>query len=217
MRSSLMIAWVGLLTASLSTPSSAEGPPYLANGVKIGEVQQTSAIVWTRLSMAPDYDPETFFIPGMQGEVRVAYWPRDAESQTVTTDWIANHPDDDYAYQVELTGLKPGTVYEFRLEARADGNTNTLEGRFKTAYDPAKPVKVTFAVITCQGTWTLDDGENGHLIYKTMPKHDPDFFVHTGDIVYYDRLAKTLELARWHWQRMYSLPTNVEFHRRVAS
>jgi len=28
---------------------------------------------------------------------------------------------------------------------------------------------------------------------------------------------KTIELARWHWQRTYSLPTNVEFHRQVAS
>ena len=168
MQDRLMIACVGVLTASLST-ASAEGPPYLANGVKVGEVHQTSAIIWTRLSKAPDYDPETFFIPGMQGEVRVAYWPCDAENQSVTTDWIANSPADDYACQVPLTGLKPGTVYAFRLEARAEGNTSSLEGRFKTAYDPAEPVKVTFAVITCQGFWTVDDGENGQRIYKTMP------------------------------------------------
>ena len=45
----------------------------------------------------------------------------------------------------------------------------------------------------------------------------PNFFVHTGDIVYYDQLAKTLPLARYHWQRTYSWPTNVEFHRQVAS
>jgi alkaline phosphatase D len=50
-----------------------------------------------------------------------------------------------------------------------------------------------------------------------MLKLDPNFFVHTGDIVYYDRLAKTLALARYHWQRMYSWPTNVEFHRKVSS
>jgi hypothetical protein len=29
---------------------------------------------------------------------------------------------------------------------------------------------------------------------------EPSFFVHTGDIVYYDRLGKTLDLARYHWQ-----------------
>ena len=221
MRNSLMIAWVGVLTASLSTASAADGPPYLANGVKVGEVHQTSAIIWTRLSKAPDYDPETFFIPGMQGEVRVAYWPREAEGQTVTTDWIANSPDDDYACQVPLTGLEPGTVYEFRLEARAEDKTNTLEGRFKTAYDPAEPVKVTFAVITCQGFTTQDDGANGHLIYKTMLDHAPDFFVHTGDIVYYDAanpiVAHTVDEARAHWHRMYRYPNKRHFHRFVSS
>jgi alkaline phosphatase D len=57
----------------------------------------------------------------------------------------------------------------------------------------------------------------GFKIYPAMLKLDPSFFVHTGDIVYYDQLAKTIELARWHWHRTYSLGTNVEFHRQVAS
>jgi alkaline phosphatase D len=50
-----------------------------------------------------------------------------------------------------------------------------------------------------------------------MLELDPHFFVHTGDILYYDSLAKTVELARYHWQRTFSWPTNVEFHRHVAS
>jgi len=44
-----------------------------------------------------------------------------------------------------------------------------------------------------------------------------DFFVHTGDILYYDALAKTPALANWHWQRLYSLNSAVEFHRNVSS
>ena len=55
------------------------------------------------------------------------------------------------------------------------------------------------------------------LIDATINKLKPSFFVHTGDIVYYDGLAKSKELAHWHWQRMYSLPTNVDFHTKVAS
>ena len=50
-----------------------------------------------------------------------------------------------------------------------------------------------------------------------MAKLNPDFFVNAGDIIYYDALAKTAELARYHWQRMYSWPDTVDFHRRVAS
>ena len=57
----------------------------------------------------------------------------------------------------------------------------------------------------------------GYKIYPEMLKLYPDFFVHTGDILYYDSRAKTEALARWHWDRMFSLPTNAEFHRQVAS
>ena len=45
--------------------------------------------------------------------------------------------------------------------------------------------------------------------------HGEDY--HLLSIVYYDKLAKTIELARWHWQRTYSLGTNFEFHRRAGS
>jgi alkaline phosphatase D len=221
MRHTLAIASVAAVLLRWPCLAPADEPPFLANGVKVGEVDQTSAIVWTRLCKAPDYDPETFFIPGVQGEVRVGYWPLGDKEQTRVTDWIANDPADDYACQVRLAGLAPGTVYEFRLDARAQGNTTSLTGRFKTAYDPAVPAKVTFAVVTCQGFLTKDDGPNGHLIYKTMLDHDLDFFVHTGDIVYYDKpnpiSARTVDQARAHWHRMYRFPNQRTFHRFVSS
>ncbi len=214
------LAMACLLSLCGAVCAAAE-PPYLANGVKVGEVDQTSAIVWTRLSRAPDYDPKTFFIPGIQGEVRVAYWPTAAEDRKAVTDWIANNARDDHACQVRLTGLKPGTGYRFQLEARSAGKTTSCEGQFTTAYPIVKPAKVTFAVVTCQGFQTQDDGSNGHLIYKTMLQHKPDFFVHTGDIVYYDRrnptAAKTVDEARAHWHRMYRYPNQREFHRWVSS
>jgi alkaline phosphatase D len=50
-----------------------------------------------------------------------------------------------------------------------------------------------------------------------MMKLGIDFFVHTGDIVYYDNLAKNETLARWHWSRTYSLQTNFRFHKNVSS
>jgi alkaline phosphatase D len=62
-----------------------------------------------------------------------------------------------------------------------------------------------------------DAGDDGFKIYASMFALNPSFFVHTGDIVYYDRWAKSLALARWGWARMYSLPTNFEFHRKVPS
>jgi alkaline phosphatase D len=45
-----------------------------------------------------------------------------------------------------------------------------------------------------------------------------DFLVPTGDTVYLDSespRARTVELARYHWHRMYTLPRHVAFHRQV--
>jgi alkaline phosphatase D len=53
-----------------------------------------------------------------------------------------------------------------------------------------------------------------------MLKLQPDFFVHTGDIVYYDQdppNVRNIAGARYHWQRIYGLPSVREFHRRVSS
>ena len=219
-RNRLMLACTLLLVFS-PTVALAEGPPYLANGVKVGEVDQTGAIVWSRLSAAADYDPETFVIPGLAGEARVTYWPEGDKERTVTTPWTPNVPADDYTCQIRLSGLSPGTAYRFRFDVRAGDGTNSLEGRFKTAPAVDDPAAVTFAVVTCQDFKRQDDGADGHRIYKTMLEHSPDFFVHTGDIVYYDRrnpfAAQTVDQARAHWHRMYRYPNQREFHRFVSS
>ena len=49
---------------------------------------------------------------------------------------------------------------------------------------------------------------------------EPDFFVHTGDIVYLDQgllRARSVEVAREHWRRLYSLPLLRQFHSHTPS
>jgi alkaline phosphatase D len=75
-------------------------------------------------------------------------------------------------------------------------------------------------VVTCQDYWKRDDPVNGHRTYDLMRKLQPDFFVHTGDMVYYDRAkpyATTVRLARFKWNRMYALPFERAFHNEVSS
>ena len=53
-----------------------------------------------------------------------------------------------------------------------------------------------------------------------MERLGPKFVVFTGDNVYYDSeqpQAVSIDLARYHWQRMYSLLRHVELLRNVAS
>jgi len=156
--------------------------------------------------------------PGMEGEVRVLYRPAGTDAWE-ETEWRKTSADQDFIQQFKLNGLQAGTRYELQVETRSlDGEAGqTLTGGLDTAPASDQPAKVVFTVSTGQAFWDLDR-KDGFQIYPTMlEKTQPHFFVHTGDIVYYDMLAKNLDLARWHWHRTYSLPTNVEFHRQVGT
>jgi len=236
--------------------------PYLATGIKIGEVSDSEAIVWTRLTRVPERvgkegpiprvfyrNPDTSELeenpsghpdwdvlvqfpngvtvdglegaaPGMAGEARVLYWPEDDPADWKATAWTAVDPARDYTRQFPLSNLKPGTTYHVKVETRRADNRAlgcATYGKFRTAPKPDVPSRVLFMVSTGQEYNHLDMTHLGFRIYPAIYAMDPDFFVHTGDIVYYDHLAKSLALARWHWWRIYSLPTNREFHRHVAS
>lgn len=160
-------------------------------------------------------------VPGMPGVVRVQYRPNQSVRWR-STDWQPVDIRADYTHQFRLGGLQPNTRYRVRVESCAINGTlgQTVEGQFLTAPAPVDAERVVFTVSTGQAYGDQDvepSAGGGFKIYDEILKLDPSFFVHTGDIVYYDRLAKSLDLAQWHWQRTYSLPTNVRFHNRVAS
>lgn len=234
--------------------------PYQTTGIKIGEVTDREAIVWTRLTLhpervkmgepipeilyedsdtgelvkrsrgRPDSSPVVKFpenstiqtiegaVPGTTGKVKLLY-KMEGASDWKSTSWESVDPKHDYTYQFKLNDLKSNSRYQVRVEAKATGGTKGqfIDGGFRTAPRAETPERVVFTVSTGQAYPDQDVEGGGYKIYNVMLKLDPSFFVHTGDILYYDKLAKTESLARWHWARMYSLPTNVEFHRQVAS
>jgi alkaline phosphatase D len=237
-----------------------EQGPFQATGFKVGEVTDTGAIVWTRLTLRPVRNPSNgpmvLFrykdegewvpyrhtpahravvgvrypegvtvadladaVPGTAGETRVRYRPQGTDAWQ-QTDWQAVDPSRDFARQFLLTGLTPDTRYEVCVDARAAESVKrlgqSLDGTFQTAPVADDTGRVVFTVSTCQGYWS-QDCPTGYKIYGAMLDLEPNFFVHTGDVVYYDRIAKTEELARYLWQATYSLPSNIRFHRQVSS
>lgn len=184
-----------------------------ATGVKVGEVTDTTAIVWMRVTEKPQREADGG-CPGAPGRVRLRYGRREDLSDAKGTDWKDVDPARDFTAQVALAGLEPASevFYAAETEGRAP-----LRGRFRTAprFDAAQ--EVTFTVITGKAYKDLDDPDGFH-IYEAMRKLDPHFIVPTGDTVYYDNdppLVTTPALARLHWQRMYSLPRHVAFQLRV--
>jgi alkaline phosphatase D len=103
----------------------------------------------------------------------------------------------------------------------ADGSAKHggLRGRFDTAPAPASPSNLRFCVMTCQG-YPDRDHKDGHPIYPSMLALAPKFVSMTGDVIYYDNdepRAVTPALARLHWERMFSLPRQVDLLRNVSS
>jgi alkaline phosphatase D len=156
-------------------------------------------------------------VPGANGVARVHYKTELAKDFEVTS-WQAVDAKADFTRQFRLKGLQPGSQYVIEVEygAKEDKESRTYAGTFRTA--PARDViaPVTFTVTTGQ-RYPNRDSDDGFRIYGEMLKLNPDFFVHTGDILYYDQLAKTPALANWHWQRTYSLNSLVDFHSKVSS
>ncbi len=248
--------------ASVAAPASVG--PYQATGIKIGEVTDTEAIIWTRLTRLaepistdapmpevlyrePGNDvlqprprfpyfphhwspvvsyPEGYSIEniesaaiGTMGETRVVYRKADAETWASTA-WVAVDSERDFTGQFTLTGLSSGTDYVLRVEGRAAGSaaaSSTIEGRFGTAPAPDQPARVVFGAVTGTDYEDQDAPDGGFQIHHAMMDMGVDFFIHTGDIIYYDAYAKNIDLARWGWARMFGLASNIDFHRTIPT
>lgn len=225
-----------------ATLADAAGP-YLANGVRVGEVDQDSAIMWIRTTAAPkaDFDMLPIFtqglgdgekdegempvdvLPGMAGEVQVQYMAvTDKDPAILGTAWTPVDTTKDFITQLPLEDLKAGTTYTYFVRARPLGGgkaTAGISGQFQTAPDSLDDRPIRFIVTTCQAVRSIDSGSEGHHTYQQMLAFDPHFFVHTGDIVYYDKapLADNVAEARAKWNLMFAYGYNRNFHLNVTS
>jgi len=156
--------------------------------------------------------------PGTSGRVRLRYGTQEDLKDATTTAELVVSEEHDFIGEWKLTGLKPGTVYYYASEIPDGPEGSTVRGKFETAPSPDAPSNLRFCVMTCQGYPDRVHPE-GHDIYPSMQALAPQFACLTGDLVYYDSdqpRAVTPSLARYHWERMFSLPRLVEFTRQVG-
>jgi alkaline phosphatase D len=239
-----LVGVVALVCATVHV-SPAGAAVHLAMGFRVGEVTPTSAVVWTRVTAVaepnwqglpprPRESPTRTLVeneaipiaqregavPGAKGQVRLLLATRPDLAQAQVTDWVAVDAASDYTHQFPLTDLEPGTRYYLRVEARAADGTGAVQsptGSFPTPAPPDRWQDVRFAVSTCQMYYHRDRPDGFH-IYPAMARLGLHFHVPAGDNVYYDRdnpRARTVDLCRFHWHRIYSLPAVVDFYRHV--
>jgi alkaline phosphatase D len=222
-----VIIWSRLTRAPQRIGTEAPWPEFLYRAPGEDELQEDIAgrfhpHDWTPVVIYPEGSSIDFIegaVPGASGEIRVVY-REPGEDSWDSTDWREVDEDKDFTRQFTLTQLTPGTEYEIKIEARQTGSetiSSTLEGSFHTAPPADVPTRVVFASTTGQDYEDQDAPGGGFRMYPAIVDLEADFFVHTGDIIYYDAWAKNIDLARWGWARMYSLPTNIMFQKRVTS
>ncbi|MCK5135529.1 MAG: alkaline phosphatase D family protein [Bacteroidales bacterium] len=161
--------------------------------------------------------------PGATGEVKLKYYPMIDPGVTIETPWEKVDPDKNYTMQWKLEGLEANTRYQVDIYAREDANhgiSDTVSGTFITPPDEEMVRETRFCIVTCHDFNRRDDSIMGHKIYPSMLATVPDFYVHTGDIEYYDMhnpRAMTEEMMRFKWDRLFALPFQRQFFTEVTT
>lgn len=190
-------------------------------GARVGEVRPTSAIIWTRLTVAVKRT-SIGACPGAPGRIWLRYAPHKNASAAITTASFAVTNVTDYTHKFNLTALQPSTTYVYQVFTAGPKNETHLPviGQFSTAALPNVSAPVTFTIWTCERWDYIDDKRYGNNIFPSMAKIAPNFTVNLGDLVYYDRdmpLATNASLARFHWQRLFSLSRTVAYFLRFPA
>ncbi len=227
--------------SSLFAETKKEARVFFTTGCKTTEVMPTSAILWTRLCGQEKPNPVThkrlgkvFRYPidfdenapvvemdgAVAGGVGLVRATLTSGSSTLRSDWQEAKAEDDFTVKIPFENLKPNTTYQILWEAKPakKEEISTHSGTFSTA--PAAPTVKPLHLVTstCQYFWSHDDDERGFKTYDSMARLNPDFFLQTGDYVYYDKpgpLAKTLEKARHKWHAMDGWPALREFYQKT--
>jgi alkaline phosphatase/alkaline phosphatase D len=228
----------------LMVSCSGETPPPLghAQGEMAGEVTASSVILQSRLTTGGAPDPQWPFEVGVAGAPGVARFELSTDPEfggSFTTDWMTAAPERDFIVKTMVTGLEPGTRYHYRLEYGRSRDDTELGPRrsFKT-HDGAKVAgDASFVVVTGMNYapfhvgYPGDDRRLGYPALEAIRRLKPDFFVGTGDNVYYDipsmdeklpeqfrrAPADTEKMMRIKWQEQLVQPRFVELFAEVPS
>jgi alkaline phosphatase D len=189
-------------------------------GEMAGEVSQNSVIFQARLTQ--DGKVRSGDVRGCPGVGAFAFSEGQGFINAVRTRWIAASPENDYMIKTEVSGLKPGTRYYYRLLSGPDAGSIEAgpTGTFRTLDPPGISREVRFVAVTGMNRFAFlaaslkdlafKDRELGFPGLATIFGHEPDFFIATGDSVYYDTpfigRAESREAMRAKWHRQFSTP-----------
>ncbi len=149
------------------------GVPY---GVQSGEVGPHGAVVWSATDRP--------------ARMLVEYATTDAFTDVRRVMGPTALPETGYAVKVALADLPAGQHVFYRVTFQDLGDLKTrsapVSGRFKTAPADFRDVTFVWSGDTAGQGWGINVDWGGMKLYEVMRRTDPDFFVHSGDMIYAD-------------------------------
>lgn len=221
------------LVAPFALQAQSAFPIDLRQGIMAGEPSPDSVILQSRLTSASRWvDPALSFVVGARGEARFEIADNEAFRDSRFTPWLEARPEWDFIVKHLIRDLRPGARYYYRLHygpSREETRTSQT-ATFRTLAGERAEAPYSFAVVTGMAYskfhWTGSGGEDpvtgapayppysgpdkelGYPGLKSIVDRGVDFFVATGDNVYYDTprvgRAETLQQMRAKHQRQYS-------------
>lgn len=224
---------ISLFLLSPFIPAEASEPER-KQGEMSGEVSTNSAILQSRLT-AGELD-SSGDLPGHSGVARFEISTQSDFANSFFTAWLNARPENDFLIKSFVPKLKPGTRYYYRLHygsektATKTGPTNT----FQTLPVAEQPAEISFAVVTGMNYHGFQNGMGKNRpAYQGPDKHlgfpalvsilklNPDFFVGTGDNVYYDHprknSAETVDSMRKKWHEQFAQQRYVDLFAKVPT
>ncbi|WP_186775747.1 beta-propeller fold lactonase family protein [Rubripirellula tenax] len=217
--------------ASARSVASVDRSLTLGQGVMSGEVSDTSVLLQTRLTLGNELDHHGD-VPGVQGVACFEWSTREDFADSERTDFQQALPQRDFIVRTKLSKLTPDTKYFFRAIYGVSPTFTALGPTcsFRTLPGANGHRDVTFIVGSCMNyikfmhgkagkasgplTATDEDKRLGFPAFTAMKNLQPEFFVGTGDIVYYDnpyRVCETQEELRRCWHEQFRFPRLIDF------
>ena len=217
----LVLLVLGFASAISTAGQQPSAPIELAQGILAGEVTEDSAILQSRLTRPVGrIDTRWSGIPGAPGFARFEL-STDGFTTTVSTVVVEALPENDFIVKTRVAELRPSTVYEYRLNygTQRDLGYVSEPARFRTHDGAASRSEWSFAVVTGMnysffhhiggGGYPPANGEDKELGYpglESIRELEPQFFIGTGDNVYYDhpalgRAQSLHEMRKKHYEQ----------------
>jgi alkaline phosphatase D len=150
--------------------------PLVTSGVQAGDVTARRAVIWSRADRP--------------ARMIVEYATNDAFRGATTIEGPAALADTDFTARVDLAGLTPGEMVFYRVRfdnlSHPGARSEPTTGQFRTAPRVRRRIRLAWSADTVGQGWGISPEHGGLRTYETMLRHEPDVFVHSGDMIYAD-------------------------------